>query len=73
MVRLSGRLRVSRISMRWGLIPAWWKKTAKEAPSTFNARAETVASKPMFRAALPRRKGLCLVLSSSILRLCFRT
>src|ERR1019366_5899290 len=37
--------------MRWGLIPSWWKKTAKEAPSTFNARAETVATKPMFRAA----------------------
>jgi putative SOS response-associated peptidase YedK len=29
--------------MRWGLIPGWWKKTAKEVPSTFNARAETVA------------------------------
>jgi hypothetical protein len=40
------------LSMRWGLIPSWWKKTAKEVPSTFNARAETVANKPMLRAAL---------------------
>jgi len=36
--------------MHWGLIPGWWKKTAKEVPSTFNARAETVAEKPMFRS-----------------------
>ena len=32
--------------MRWGLIPGWWKITAKEVPSTFNARAETIAQKP---------------------------
>ncbi len=38
------------LSMRWGLIPSWWKKTAKEVLSTFNARAETVATKPMFRS-----------------------
>jgi putative SOS response-associated peptidase YedK len=37
--------------MRWGLIPAWWKKKAKEAPATFNARAASVADKPMFRDA----------------------
>jgi putative SOS response-associated peptidase YedK len=37
--------------MRWSLIPGWWKKTAKEVPATFNARAETVAQKPMFRSA----------------------
>jgi len=37
--------------MRWGLVPWWWKKKAKEAPATFNARAETVAEKPMFREA----------------------
>ena len=27
--------------MRWGLIPNWWKKSAREIPATFNARAET--------------------------------
>ncbi len=31
------------VPMHWGLIPGWWKKTAKEVPSTFNARAVTVA------------------------------
>jgi putative SOS response-associated peptidase YedK len=46
------------LAMRWGLIPAWWKKTTKEVPSTFNARAETVASKPMFRAAFKRGRWL---------------
>jgi putative SOS response-associated peptidase YedK len=50
------------LSMRWGLIPSWWKKTAKEVPFTFNARAETVASKPMFRAAFKR--GRCLIPAS---------
>jgi putative SOS response-associated peptidase YedK len=48
--------------MRWGLIPSWWKKTAKEVPSTFNARAETVATKPMFRAAF--RRGRCVIPAS---------
>ena len=41
--------------MRWGLVPSWWKKKAKEAPATFNARAETVAEKPMFRDAFNGR------------------
>ena len=49
-------------TMRWGLIPSWWKKTAKEAPSTFNARAETVATKPMFRTAFKRSR--CLIPTS---------
>jgi putative SOS response-associated peptidase YedK len=26
--------------MRWGLVPAWWKKTAKEAPASFDARGD---------------------------------
>src|SRR4051812_42982508 len=47
------------VSMRWGLIPAWWKKTARETPATFNARAETVAEKPMFRGAFKRTR--CLI------------
>jgi hypothetical protein len=50
------------VPMRWGLIPSWWKKTAKETPSTFNARAETVAEKPMFRSAFKRNR--CLIPAS---------
>ena len=50
------------VPMRWELIPGWWKKTAKEVPSTFNARAETVAQKPMFRSAFKRTR--CIVPAS---------
>jgi len=50
------------VPMRWGLIPGWWKKTAKEVPSTFNARSETVAQKPMFRSAFKRTR--CIVPAS---------
>jgi putative SOS response-associated peptidase YedK len=50
------------VPMRWGLIPGWWKKTAKEMPATFNARAESVAEKPMFRNAFKQRR--CIVPAS---------
>jgi putative SOS response-associated peptidase YedK len=40
------------IPMRWGLVLWWWRKSLKELRmSTFNARAETVETKPVF----PRR------------------
>jgi putative SOS response-associated peptidase YedK len=42
---------------RWGLIPAWAKEAPKIRP--INARAETVATSGMFRAALERRR--CLI------------
>ena len=48
--------------MRWGLVPSWWKKKAKEAPATFNARAESVAEKPMFCDAFKRSR--CLIPAS---------
>jgi putative SOS response-associated peptidase YedK len=48
--------------MRWGLVPGWWKKSLKEVPSTFNARGESVAEKPMFRSAFQKRR--CLVPAS---------
>jgi len=35
----------------WGLVQSSWEKTTKEVPSTSNA-AETIATKPVFRAAL---------------------
>jgi putative SOS response-associated peptidase YedK len=47
--------------MPWGLIPSWWTKTAKEVPA-FNARAETLAVKPMFRDAF--RRNRCLIPAS---------
>lgn len=42
---------------RWGLIPSWAKQVS--AKPLINARAETVAEKPSFRAAFRRRR--CLV------------
>src|SRR5580704_16071346 len=43
------------VPMRWGLIPRWWSKTIKEAKmATFNARAETIETKPYFRDAFKR-------------------
>jgi putative SOS response-associated peptidase YedK len=50
------------VSMRWGLVPVWWKKPLNELPSTFNARAETVAEKPMFRSAFKSRR--CIIPAS---------
>lgn len=48
-------------NMRWGLIPSWSKDPAI-GNRMINARAETVAEKPSFRAALKRRR--CLVPAS---------
>jgi putative SOS response-associated peptidase YedK len=48
--------------MRVSHVPYWWKKPLKQAPATFNARAETVASTPMFRDAFKRHR--CIVPAS---------
>ncbi|MGA2837206.1 MAG: SOS response-associated peptidase [Acidimicrobiales bacterium] len=40
---------------RWGLVPPW-ARDPSVANRTFNARAETVASKPSFRAAFAARR-----------------
>ncbi len=45
-------------TLRWGLIPSW-AKDERIAHQLLNARAETAADKPAFRAALRRRR--CLV------------
>ena len=45
----------------WGLIPSWAKDT-KMSARMINARAETVADKPSFRAAFKRRR--CLIPAS---------
>lgn len=44
--------------LRWGLVPSWAKDAAIGA-RTINARSETAAEKPSFRAAFKRRR--CLV------------
>jgi putative SOS response-associated peptidase YedK len=48
--------------MRWQLIPRWWRKSLKELPATFNARADTVAEKAMFREAF--RHTRCVIPAS---------
>jgi putative SOS response-associated peptidase YedK len=48
------------VTMRWGLVPWWWSKPLKELRmATFNARAETVGTKPVFRDAFKRSR--CLI------------
>jgi putative SOS response-associated peptidase YedK len=46
------------VQMRWGLIPSW-AKDESIGNRMVNARAETIAEKPAFRAALKKRR--CLI------------
>jgi len=48
-------------AMRWGFIPHWYK-TPGDGPLLINARAETIAEKPAFRAACRERR--CLIPAS---------
>ncbi|MCH2386825.1 MAG: SOS response-associated peptidase [Opitutales bacterium] len=50
--------RVLMSTMRWGLLPSW-SRTGKTSSLLINARSETVAEKPSFKAAYQRRR--CLV------------
>ena len=60
-VRTDGEHGVRRLDMlRWGLIPSW-AKDAAIGNRMINARGETVAEKPAFRAAFKRRR--CLILA----------
>jgi putative SOS response-associated peptidase YedK len=49
------------VPMRWGLVPAW-VKDPQDFPLLINARAESLAEKPAFRAACRYRR--CLVPAS---------
>lgn len=44
--------------MRWGFLPHWYK-TTRDGPLLINARSETIAEKPAFRAAVRSRR--CLI------------
>ncbi len=46
------------VAMRWGFIPHWYK-APNDGPLLINARAETIAEKPAFRAACRERR--CLI------------
>lgn len=48
-------------AMRWGFLPHWYK-TPSDGPLLINARAETIAEKPAFRAAARDRR--CLIPAS---------
>lgn len=52
----SGGRRLS--ALRWGFVPHWYK-TPNDGPLLINARAETIADKPAFRAAARERR--CLI------------
>ncbi len=51
----------SLIPMRWGFLPHWYKSPT-DGPLLINARAETIAEKPAFRAACRERR--CIVVAS---------
>lgn len=46
------------VPMRWGFLPNWYK-TDRDGPLLINARGETIAEKPAFRAACRARR--CLI------------
>ncbi|MEL7116409.1 MAG: SOS response-associated peptidase [Pseudomonadota bacterium] len=46
------------VSMRWGFLPHWYK-APNDGPLLINARSETIAEKPAFRAACRERR--CLI------------
>jgi len=49
------------VPMRWGFLPKWYT-TDRDGPLLINARAETIAEKPAFRAACRARR--CLIPAS---------
>lgn len=46
-------------TMRWGFLPSWYKAT-NDGPLLINARGETIAEKPAFRAAARSRRALVI-------------
>jgi putative SOS response-associated peptidase YedK len=56
----AGGLRRLR-ALRWGFLPHWYKTTT-DGPLIINARADSIAAKPAFRAAVRERR--CLIPAS---------
>ena len=54
--RKSGATAAEAAKLRWGLVPAWSKEDI--GTTLLNARAETAAAKPSFRAAFRARRCL---------------
>lgn len=54
--RETGEIELARA--RWGLIPSWWKEP-KPPRTSFNARSEEAATKPMWKG--PLGKSRCLI------------
>lgn len=52
------------VACQWGLLPSWWKPNQRSKSrksfqrQTFNARSETVDTKPTFRTAFRQRRVL---------------
>ncbi len=59
-VRLDRSEQPHGVSLRWGLVPSW-ADDSKIVNSLINARAETVATKPAYRAAFKKRR--CLIVA----------
>jgi len=59
-VRLDKESRREPVVMRWGLVPSW-SKDDRSGAAMINAKAETVAEKPAYRAAFKARP--CLVVA----------
>ena len=59
---LEGQRRL--VAMRWGFLPHWYK-AENGGPLLINARAETIAEKPAFKAACRERR--CLIPATGFL------
>ena len=57
-IRQDGKGRRTLAPLRWGLVP-YWSKGPSHKYTMINARAETVAERPAYRAALRERR--CLI------------